>query len=235
MSVDNLVRTRSSKFLRLTTCSYALGYLLLAGACLIRWGTPDPWSRFDLFSGGYLLLRSLASVYSMAAGRRVFQSRQVMQEWWATNSDPGGIQRVVILMAMDLAVFLDYAHWQRWMVLEWPAVQACGLALYAGATASQMWADSYLARFFAQGPRGAAPMRLGPYRFVRHPRYAAALAGKLAFALVFANVLGWLMVAAWAAVLLRKVEVEEAHLRKLFGPKYETYQQTTAKLLPGIY
>lgn len=43
------------------------------------------------------------------------------------------------------------------------------------------------------------------------------------------------MVLAWETLLLRKVEVEEAHLRELFGRGYEAYQQTTAKLLPGIY
>lgn len=235
MSIANVVGNRSSNFLRLTTCSYSLGYLLLAGVCLIRWGSPDPWSRFDLFSGGYLLLRTLGSVHSIAAGRKVFRSRQVMQEWWATNSDPGGIQRVMILMALDLAVLLDYAHWHLWALLERPILQACGLALYAGAMAWQMWTDSLLARFFAGGPQEGELMSNGPYRFVRHPRYSAALAGKVAFALIFANGLGWLMVLAWGALLLRKVEVEEAHLRRLFGRGYEAYQQTTAKLLPGIY
>ena len=58
MSIDNVVGTRSPNFHPLCTCSYSLGYLLLAGVCLIRWGTPDPWSRLDLFSCGYLLLRT---------------------------------------------------------------------------------------------------------------------------------------------------------------------------------
>jgi len=43
------------------------------------------------------------------------------------------------------------------------------------------------------------------------------------------------MVLAWGALLLRKVEVEEAHLKKLFGQPYKAYQQATAKLLPGVY
>lgn len=235
MRLVNDVGVRSGKFLRISTYSYSIGYLLLAGACLIRWGAPDPWSRFDLFSGGYLLLRFLGSVHSVAAGRRVFRSQQVMQEWWATNSDPGGIGRVIVLMTLDLTVLLDYAHGRPWSLLERPPLQAFGLALYALATLWQMWADDHLARFFAHGPQGAAVMRDGPYRFVRHPRYSATLAGKLAFALIFANPLGWIMASAWAALLLRKVEVEETHLKKLFGQGYETYQQRTAKLLPGVY
>jgi protein-S-isoprenylcysteine O-methyltransferase Ste14 len=43
------------------------------------------------------------------------------------------------------------------------------------------------------------------------------------------------MVLAWGTLLLRKVEVEGAQLRQLFGRGYEAYQQTTAKLLPSIY
>jgi protein-S-isoprenylcysteine O-methyltransferase Ste14 len=29
--------------------------------------------------------------------------------------------------------------------------------------------------------------------------------------------------------------VEEAHLRTVFGNRYETYSERTAKVLPGIY
>ena len=235
MNLSDVTRKWSANFLRLFTCCYSLGYLLAAGGCLIRWGTPDPWSRLDLFSGGYLLLRALGSGHSIATGRRVFHSRQVMQEWWATNSEPGGIPRVIILMALDLAVLLLYTHGQPSAWLERPAFQTCGLALYAGAMGWQMWTDNHLARFFAAGLYKASPMRAGPYRFVRHPRYAAALAGKVALALIFANGLGWLMALAWGALLLHKVEVEENHLRRLFGTAYESYQRGTSRLLPGVY
>ena len=57
----------------------------------------------------------------------------------------------------------------------------------------------------------------------------------MALALVFASLLGWIMVAVWGAFLLRKIKIEEAHLIALFGRGYEAYQQRTAKVLPGIY
>jgi len=79
------------------------------------------------------------------------------------------------------------------------------------------------------------PMNEGPYRFVRHPRYAAAIAGKVAMALIFASSLGWLLVVAWGLLLLNKIAVEERHLRSLFGPRYDAYARTTAKVVPGIY
>ncbi len=235
--MDNLnsMTSQSLNYLRLMVCSYGLGYLLIAAASLIRWGAPDPWSRFSLPVRGYFLVRIFASAHSLASGRRVYRDPQTMQEWWATNSDPGGIRRVIILMGLDLSVFLCYGHARPIPLLERPTLQACGLLAYVGAVAAQVWADSHLARFFAAGPQTGTIMNDGLYRYVRHPRYAAALAGKVAFALIFANWLGWIMMLLWAAVLIQKVELEEAHMVKLFGRSYETYQQATRKFLPGVY
>ncbi len=33
---------------------FFLAYLGVAVACLRQWGQPDPWTRIDWFSGGYL-------------------------------------------------------------------------------------------------------------------------------------------------------------------------------------
>ena len=141
---------------------------------------------------------------------------------------------MMVLMGLDLTVLVAFAN-GHWGLFEWPVLRGFGLALYVGAIAWQIWTDGHLAKFFATGPQEAPPMSEGPYRFVRHPRYSSALAGKVAFALIFANPLGWLMVLAWGRLLIRKVEVEEAHLMKVFGGRYEAYQMATAKLLPGIY
>jgi protein-S-isoprenylcysteine O-methyltransferase len=78
-------------------------------------------------------------------------------------------------------------------------------------------------------------MNHGPYRLVRHPRYAAAIIGKVAMALIFGSLFGWLLVFGWGALLLNKISVEERYLRKVFGSNYEAYARTTAKVIPGIY
>ncbi len=235
MNNINAPTSRSLYYLRPIIYTYGLGYLLVATACLVRWGTRDPWSRLDLPVCSYLLVRIFASIHSLVAGRGVYRDRQTMQEWWATNSDPGGIRRVIILMGLDLSVFLYYGHGRPVPLLERPALQMCGLLIYVGAVAAQIWVDDHLARFFAAGPQSGSMMNEGLYRYIRHPRYSAALAGKVAFALIFANWLGWIMMLLWAALLIRKVEVEEAHLMKLIGRNYKIYQQTTRKFLPGIY
>jgi len=217
------------------TLACSLAYLVVAVACLIQWNAPNPWLRVDWFAGTYFVLRFAGSLHSIVSSRGVFRSRPLRQEWWALNSDPAGPQLVMVLMALDLIVFLDYGHWQFTSWLDHSGLKIVGLSLYLAVTFWQIWTDSYLARYFNHSGRPLAPMNDGPYRYVRHPRYAAAIAGKVGMALTFASLLGWLLVIAWGGLLLNKIAVEERHLRKLFGLRYESYARTTAKVIPGIY
>lgn len=213
----------------------SLAYLGVALACLIQWRSPHPRARLDWFAGGYFALRFIGSLHSMVSSLGAFRSSRVREEWWALNSDPAGPQWVMVLMALDLVVFLDYGQWQLTPGLARPALQFAGIALYLAVTLWQIWTDSYLARYFNENGQPLLPMNYGPYRHVRHPRYAAAIVGKVAMALTFASLFGWLLALAWGLLLLNKIAVEERHLRKLFGSRYETYSQTTAKVIPGIY
>lgn len=216
------------------TLAFSLGYLVLALVCLVQAGA-HPWSLVDRYSGGYLALRFLGSLHSLLSSRGVFRSKNVMREWWALDSDPAGPKWVMLLMGLDLAVFLEYGHWQILPGLAQPVLQSIGLGLYLAVTVWQTWTDIYLAKYFTRNEATSLPMSYGPYRYVRHPRYAAAILGKGAMALALASVFGWLLVIAWSVLLLRKIAVEEKHLRELFGPGYESYARTTAKVIPGIY
>jgi protein-S-isoprenylcysteine O-methyltransferase Ste14 len=74
----------------------------------------------------------------------------------------------------------------------------------------------------------------GPYRFIRHPMYAAILLAGLSLVSHRPNLVS---VAAWAAllvVLLVKINFEEAQLLKKF-PDYREYSQRTKKLIPRAY
>lgn len=217
------------------TVAWSLTYLLVAFACLVRWGNPHLWLGLDYFSGGYLALRLLSSIYSLSSSRRVFHSHLVMKQWWALDSDPKGPHWVMLLMLFDLLVFVDYGHWHIIPWLAQPALQTFGLMLYIAVTVGQIWSDTCLARYFNQSGEELPPMNAGPYRYVRHPRYAAAIAGKVGMALIFASLFGYILVIAWALLLVKKIEIEEKHLRKFFGQSYEAYSRTTAKVIPGIY
>lgn len=213
----------------------SLGYLALALICLIQRRSGHPFARVDLFAGGYFALRLAGSLHSVLSSLNAFRSTQIRQEWWALDSDPRGPRWVMLLMALDLTVFLDYGHWRVIPQLVQPIFQWLGLSTYGVVTGWQIWTDEYLARYFTRTREFPLPMRIGPYRFVRHPRYGAAIVGKIAMALTFGSVFGWLLALPWALLLLNKIEVEERHLRTLFGQSYESYSRETAKVLPGIY
>lgn len=217
------------------TLAGSLAYLGVAMACLVQWNGSTPWIRVDWFAGGYFALRLAGSLHSVLSSRSAFRSQPLRQEWWALNSDPEGPQWVMLLMAFDLVVFLDYGHWRLTAWLARPALQTVGLSLYLAVTIWQIWTDAYLARYFNRTQTPLLPMNRGPYRYVRHPRYGAAIVGKAAMALIFGSLFGWLLVIAWGLLLLNKIEVEEKHLRKLFGLPYELYARTTAKVIPGIF
>jgi protein-S-isoprenylcysteine O-methyltransferase Ste14 len=217
------------------TALFSVAYLFLTLACLIDWRAPAPWSRISLFAWGYLALRFLGTVHSLYSSRAAFRSQPLRREWWALTSAEGKPRWVVLLMLLDLSVFLDYGHWHLLPALERPALEALGLGLYFGVAVWQVWTDEFLAKHFSQRQPKLSPIENGPYRYIRHPRYAAAITGKIAAGLVFASVLAWPLALAWAFMLIRKVGVEEVRLRTLFGAEYEAYAHRTAKLLPGVW
>lgn len=82
-------------------------------------------------------------------------------------------------------------------------------------------------------PRAAATLvTSGPYRWVRHPMYLAALVLAMAAALLTAN----LVVAgggAWAVgLLLARSRLEERRLVEKFGDAYREYQDRTGAIFP---
>ncbi len=210
-------------------------HLVLSALCLVHWRSADHRSGFDRFSLTYLLLKLCGSVQSLYSGMAAFRSEKLRQEWWGVSSDPNIVRWTQLLMMGDLVIFFDYAHWRtlRWLAL--PCIQTSGLVVYLLAKLWQMWTDFYLAEHFTD-QEGAPPLiKKGPFRFIRHPRYAAVMLGKVGCALIFASGFGWILAVGWALIYTRKVKREEAHMRETLGDEYKQYSGKTARLIPGIY
>src|SRR5262249_47339410 len=135
----------------------------------------------------------------------------------------------------DALVFLDYGHWRLTPALEQASLQGLGLVLGAAAMAWIARTDAQLARHFEDERSARALMTTGPFRYVRHPRYAGILGLRAAYALTFASAVGWGLAAAWLLVLLRRIRLEEAHLRTEYGDSYARYAARTSRLIPGVY
>ena len=214
---------------------FMLVYLALALACLRQWHGPNPWARLDLISGGYLILGVVWILLTMRWNWAVLQSKEVMREAAGSSYDPQLLWAVSLLSLLELAVFAYYGHWRLTPRLLIPALQSFGLALNALGAAWLHWTDGILTRHFAAGMTNRAVIREGPYRFVRHPRYVALLVSRISFALVFGSILAWGILLLWLVALLRRIRLEEAHLRGIFGAEYERYAVRTPRLVPGIY
>jgi protein-S-isoprenylcysteine O-methyltransferase Ste14 len=214
---------------------FFLIYLAVAIACLLQWGSPDHWSRVDFLSGGFLALSFLWMAETIRFNRAVGHAENIHHEASGMSYDPGMAKGITVLALGELLVFLDYGHWRLTPELAQPVLQSLGLALYAITPAWMWWADSYLGRHFSGGLTGRKIMTDGPFRYVRHPRYAGLIVSRVAFALTFASAIAWLFVLGWVLLVLRRIHLEEAQLQKLFGADYAAYAQRTARLFPGIY
>lgn len=221
---------------------FKVAYFALTVAFLVQWGKPSPWARIDLFSGGYLFLRLLPLLRSLLQPLRSLlqppkasPSGEWKRERWGSTSAPGWVGWAFALMIADLAVFLDYGHWRLEPALQRPYLQAFGLVLYVTVSVWLKWTDRKLGAAFATEDVRPKLLQSGPFRFVRPPYYSGAILQKIAVALIFASVIGWVLVVPWCVLLVRQVRLEEVHLHKIFGSDYEAYARRTSRLVPGIF
>jgi protein-S-isoprenylcysteine O-methyltransferase Ste14 len=214
---------------------FMLIYLSLILACLRQWGTVAPWSRINFLSGATIALSLLIGMEQIVFTFSLPGSAGVKREAFGITYDPGMAMWVTLLAIFELAVFLDYGHLHLVPSLERRAWQGIGLGLYVAALFLLRWTDAWLARHFTQAGERRELMTGGPFRYLRHPRYAGLIISRIAFALSFASILGWLLVIGWILIVHRRISLEEPHLKKLFGQDYEAYAQRTPRMLPGIY
>ncbi len=127
----------------------------------------------------------------------------------------------------------------HWSDTAPPALRLAALAVFAAGSALGLWA-MHVNRFFSsavriQNDRGQHVISDGPYRWVRHPGYAAAIPTMVASGLVLCSWLAAGLGAAGALWLVWRTVVEDRMLREGL-PGYEDYaRQVRWRLLPGVW
>jgi len=132
-------------------------------------------------------------------------------------------------------VFFEYGQWHLMPALRQPFLQIPGLILCVAGTVWLIWTDLYLSRQFLGNLSERKMMKTGPYRFVRHPRYAGLIICSITLALAMGSVIAWALALGWIWVNVKRVTLEDNYLRGLFGAEYDDYAAKTARFFPGVY
>lgn len=116
---------------------------------------------------------------------------------------------------------------------------ALGVSLMFAGSALRLRCFALLGRSFTLDVRSVSGHRLvtgGPYRYLRHPAYLGGLVSLVGFGVALNS---WLAVFHLAVVGLliyvRRIAVEEASLRVLFGVAYARFCAGRARLIPWLY
>jgi protein-S-isoprenylcysteine O-methyltransferase Ste14 len=112
-----------------------------------------------------------------------------------------------------------------------------GICLYPAGAFLMNWSIVWLGRDFSVQVTLQPDHRLvtsGPYRIVRHPRYAGIALCFLGIALVFASSAGLLLDILLLATLIWRVRDEERLMAKAFPTEWPEYARKTARLIPYV-
>jgi protein-S-isoprenylcysteine O-methyltransferase Ste14 len=153
---------------------------------------------------------------------------------------------------LDLRLWLGFllciAHWAiagldrgrfHWSDNVPLALRLGAIVVFAAGLSLFVWA-MHVNRFFSsvvriQRERGHHVVASGPYRWVRHPGYAGALAAVVASGIALCSWLAAAVGALGVPLLLRRVIVEDRTLLAEL-PGYPEYAQTVRwRLLPGVW
>lgn len=66
-------------------------------------------------------------------------------------------------------------------------------------------------------------MMSGPYRYIRHPRYAGLFATRISLPLLFGSTIAWVLALSWFMLIRRRAHLEERYLKNKFGSAYAEY------------
>jgi protein-S-isoprenylcysteine O-methyltransferase Ste14 len=203
--------------------------LLVAG----RWDWMGAW----ILSGLYLGFVLLVVVWAARHSPQLLEERSRM----AAN-----VKRwdkiIMAIYALALVALLVVAAWDagraRWSKMPW-AVQAAGVLGFIVCAIWLFWVTKtnvYLSRFARiQSDRDQQVVTTGPYRFVRHPMYAALILFTFCLTLVLGSWCALVPAAVIAVLLVIRTALEDGMLQRELAGYTEYAQRVRYRLLPGVW
>ena len=145
---------------------------------------------------------------------------------------------IVALVGLVVVPPWEYAHLSGPVSRDGPLAWI-GLALFAAGIMLQAAAFRALRGLYTSRLGMQPGHRLvtdGPYRLVRHPGYLSNLLCLAGIGLALSSLVAIGATIFVVPLILRRIASEEAMLLAEFGAEYRAYQQqTTKRLLPGVY
>ena len=132
---------------------------------------------------------------------------------------------------------LGVAGWGAWPA-QWP-VFVLGIVGLGLGVVGRWWSHRTLGRFHQAVVTIQADHQLitdGPYRWVRHPMYAASAIGIVGVGVALGTVPGLILVVGGTMpAIIRRIQVEERALSEALGPVFADYARSRARLVPGVW
>ena len=169
---------------------------------------------------------------------RAAKSRESLdrrQEGWAILIS---LRLTGLLMLVSTLSYVIRPTLVAWAQLPIPgALRWCGAPFAVGAAALFFWTLNTLGNNLTDTVvtrRVHTLVTEGPYRWVRHPFYLAALAGGVGTALLAANLLILGATVGAFGLLVVRTPIEERHLAERFGGAYEAYRLGVPAFWPRV-
>ncbi len=209
---------------------FALALFLPAGT--IRW--PAGWCFFILFFGFMLWLDLWLLKHNPGLLMERTQLSRANQQGWDKWLFPAMLVFTfawLVFMALDAVRF----HWSH--VPAW--VQAFGAAVLLSSfylLFITFRENSYLSPVVhIQEERGQSVISTGPYRYLRHPMYAAILIYSVGTALLLGSWYGVLLGLVFSAILAKRATLEERTLREKLPGYAEYMRRVRYRMIPFIW
>lgn len=204
----------------------AVGAIIFASAG--RWDLPFVWAVVGVMTAFYL-------------GLAAFADPGMMRERMAPG--PGSRDSVTrflggaMLIGHWILVGLDVGRF-RWSVIprEFQVVGLVGYVLAMGVLFWAMCVNSFYSSVVRlQTDRGHHVVAAGPYRFVRHPGYAASLLAMVGGGVALGSWLAMLPLLGFFGLFIRRTLLEDRLLQRELPGYAEYAQQVRYRLVRGVF
>jgi len=162
--------------------------------------------------------------------------------YWVIKSRNQGVLNEIVglakLLFSGLIVYIPAIfRFQVSSLLSSLTVQIFGLIVTGSGCFICILAREYLASNWSGKvvtQENHALIKIGPYKFVRHPIYSGVLVMMLGASFIIGNFMSFYWVLLCFLGLFQKSKAEEKLLTEKFGESYEQYKKETKMLIPYL-